>query len=202
MSATRLALVVACLAVPAFGQESAAETEMAALEMSPEMAASMAAWEAAGALGPEHAKLAAMAGTWDVTSTMWMPGAPEPTVSVGVAERTLRLGGRVLAENFTAEMMGQPFEGMAHTGYDNVTKRWWSTWSDTMSTAVIVLYGDSKDESTDEFSGTMTDPVGGLPIAMRIVIALTPDREVHTFYETHTGASEVKSMELVYVRKR
>src|SRR5690606_22499986 len=58
MSATRLAFVVACLAVPAFAQDPAPEAEASAPEMSPEMAASMAAWEAAGALGPEHAELA------------------------------------------------------------------------------------------------------------------------------------------------
>jgi hypothetical protein len=201
MSAIRLAIVVVACLVLSSGATVAQEAAEAP-EMSPEMAASMAAWEAAGKLGAEHEELAATAGRWDVTSTMWMPGTPEATVSTGVAERTLALGGRVLVEQFRSEVMGQPFEGIAHTGYDNVTKRWWSTWSDTMSTSVILLHGDSKTETTDEFSGTMIDPVGGLPIAMRIVIETTADREVHTFYETHTGAAEVKSMELVYVRKK
>lgn len=171
--------------------------------MPPEMAAMMAALEAAGTPGEHHQRLATMTGTWTVSTTMWMPGAPEPMRGTGTAERTMILGGRVLDEQFHGEAMGQSFEGSARTGWDNVTKQWWSTWSDTMSTGLFVLYGQTTDKGTEVYTGSMADPMGGPAIAMRVVaVAESPDREVHTFYEKQGDGEERKSMELIYERRK
>jgi len=55
------------------------------------------------------------------------PGT-EPEVSTGTASRRMILGGRYLEETVHAMMMGEHFEGLGLTGYDNVTGSWWGTW--------------------------------------------------------------------------
>ena len=51
------------------------------------------------------------------------------------------LGGRWVESKFTSNMMGQPFEGIGYTGYDNQKKKYMGTWQDNMSTAVMVSEG-------------------------------------------------------------
>ncbi|HEX2162632.1 MAG TPA: DUF1579 family protein, partial [Thermoanaerobaculia bacterium] len=73
-----LAAVVALVlaAPPLLAQEPEPAPEAAAPEMTPEQAAEMAAWQKAGTPGPEHEKLASMAGDWSIEVRMWMePGA-------------------------------------------------------------------------------------------------------------------------------
>ena len=56
----------------------------------------MKAWIAYGTPGAEHKTLEAMAGSWDVSTKMWMaPGAPPQEVS-GTSENKMILGGRYL----------------------------------------------------------------------------------------------------------
>ena len=57
------------------------------------------------------------------------------------------LDGRVLIEEVTSSMMGMPFTGHGMTGYDNVTGKYWSTWTDSMSTGLMVSEGtcDAQD---------------------------------------------------------
>lgn len=172
--------------------------------MSPEMAAMMEAWQKAMTPGPQHAMLASSAGTWNVAMTMWMePGAP-PTEGTGVAVRTAILGDRTVREDFTSEFMGMPFEGMALTGYDNVTQRYWSTWTDNMSTGLMHMTGTASDDgSTMSFAGEHADPMGGGMISMRIeTVNEGADREVHTFYEKKGDEEERVSMKMVYTRAK
>ena len=42
---------------------------------------------------------------------------------------------QALINNFAYERAA--FTGVGRTGYDNVTGRYWSTWTDTMSTGVV-----------------------------------------------------------------
>lgn len=70
LSATALALL---LSGPVAAQETAAP------QMTPEMQAMMEAYQKAGTPGAEHQKLAATAGTYDLTVKAWhSPDAPPP----------------------------------------------------------------------------------------------------------------------------
>lgn len=188
--------LAAVVAVPAFAGDAPAQPQMSA-----EDAAMMQAWQAAATPGPAHQALAALAGNWKATTTMWMaPGAP-PAVSQGKVKRTALLGGRVLQDEFESEVMGQPFTGIGLTGYDNVTGKVWSTWTDTMSTGVMVSYG-TRDAATGvtTMQGEMSDPMTKGPHAVRMTSkAEGPDKEVFTMYDTKDG-KEFKSMEIIYER--
>ena len=82
--------------------------------------------------GEPHKLFATLAGSWTTTTKEWMePGKP-PTESTGTAEMKMLLDGRFLQQEFTSQMMGQPFSGIGIDGYDNLRKRYVTTWIDTM----------------------------------------------------------------------
>jgi hypothetical protein len=55
----------------------------------------------------------------------------EAYMKAGTATREMALDGRVLMEELTSSMMG----------YDNVTGKYWSTWTDSMFTGLMVSEG-------------------------------------------------------------
>lgn len=170
-------------------------------QMSPEEQAMMAAMEKAATPGAEHAWLAAMAGGWDFTASFWMrPGDP-PTTSTGRAERSMMLGGRVMVEKVTSEMMGQPFEGFGMMGFDNVGWKYWGTWNDNMTTGVMSSTGTCRN-SKCEFQSTAYDPVTGKLMTARTTSEHAADREVHAMYSAGPDGKEFKTMELVYTRRK
>lgn len=190
------ALTLAALSLPALAQQGGAEREM-----TPEEKAMMAAWQKAMTPGPQHARLAESAGTWDVQSTWWTkPGEP-PEKSAGTSERTMSLGGRVLVEKFQGSMMGQAFEGLGTTGYDNVTGKWWGTWTDSMGTGMMTSTGTCEG-SRCEFTGSYNDPVTGGTQTMRMVSEHAPDRETMAMYGPGPDGKEYKMGELVYTRRK
>lgn len=186
---------------PQEGQEEMSGEAMAGEEMSPEEAAMMKAWQESMTPGPEHEELAAMAGTYDMKVTMWQDPDGEPETLTGTAERSMILGGRVLEERVTSEVMGMPFHGEARTGYDNVTGTWWSTWIDNMSTGYARSTGEEKEDGTLVFKGEAPNPMVGGMVKQKSVLTHGDDgSEVHTMYE-HRDGEWVKTMEIVYTRK-
>ncbi len=78
-----------------------------------------------------HKLFGTLAGSWTTKTKEWMePGKP-PMESTGSVEMKMLLGGRFLYQDFTGEMMGQPYSGIGTTAYDNLRKRYVSTWIDT-----------------------------------------------------------------------
>jgi hypothetical protein len=188
---------LACfLALTTLGAAAWAQTAEAP-EMSPEEAATMAAFEKAGTPGEPHAWLASTVGSWEFQGTFWTAPGTEPTLSSGTAERTVLLGGRVVREEVTSEMWGQPF---GHTGYDNMAAKYWSTWADNMSTTLMVSTGTCEN-ATCTFQATATDPMTGQPATSRWFSTHEADREVHEMYGPGPDGQEFKMMELVYARK-
>ena len=166
-----------------------------------EMSAEEAAMMASMAVGPEHAALADRTGVYTMNVTVWDPATPEPETLTGTAERTMILGGRVLQEKVSAEVMGQPFEGEARTGYDNVTKTYWSTWIDNMSTGLTSTSGKRLEDGSMELVGEAPSPVAGGMVGQKIVIRDGDDgSEVQTMFIQQEG-DWVKTMEIVYTKQ-
>lgn len=203
MSSSRravLAVVAAVALCVAWGAR--AQEEPPAEAMSPEMAAEMAAWQEAMTPGPQHQKLAAMAGEWNLDLTMWMEPGAEPMKLPSTASRRMTFGGRHLEEEVSGEFMGSPFLGRGVTGYDNASGKWWTTWIDNQSTGLMVGEGDWDDETnTLTIVTTATDPMTGEKRRVEgKTIIHSADHEVHEMWEEHDG-QRFKSMEIVYRRK-
>ncbi|MEM7451234.1 MAG: DUF1579 family protein [Pseudomonadota bacterium] len=170
--------------------EKAAEAETAM--MSEE--AMMAAMAAAATPGEPHARLAESVGTFDAAMTFLMDPSGEPQKTTMTVERTMDLGGRVMLEHWSGEFMGMPFAGRSRTGYDNVTKRYWSTWTDNWSTGVLIMYGDYDAESDSMvFKGENAHPVTGSMYTMKSVARELGDgQSIMDMYEDY-GQGMVKA---------
>ncbi len=191
-----ICVVVAVLAAPAIAQEG----EMP--QMTPEQQAEMEAYMKAGALGPQHEMMAKQVGTFDVAIKSWMDPAAPPMESKGVAVRTLQMGGRVMHEDFQADMMGTPFTGLARSGYDNVSGKYWSTWTDSMSTGIMVSEGECDESQSCTYVGTYNDPIKNGPVKSRMVTTWTsPDEQTFAMYGPGRDGTEMKMMEMVYTRR-
>jgi len=189
--------VITCmLAAPAFAQEG----EMP--QMTPEQQGEMEAYMNAGKLGPQHEQMAKAAGTFDVAMKSWMDPAAPPMESKGVAVRTLHMGGRVVHEEYQGDMMGMPFTGLARSGYDNVSGKYWSTWTDSMSTGIMVSQGECDEDQNCTYIGTHSDPVKGGPVTNRYVANWSsPDEQTFAMYGAGPDGKEVKMMEMTYTRR-
>ncbi|HYY53537.1 MAG TPA: DUF1579 domain-containing protein [Myxococcales bacterium] len=172
-------------------QMSAAEQEM------------MQKYMQAATPGPEHQKLAKLAGTWKMDVTAWMtPGAP-PEKSEGTAEFKTILGGRYLLQEVKGTMGGQPFEGRGTMGFDNVTKERFATWTDSMSTGLLVMRGkcpaDAKKCTT---RGQGSDAVAGKMVSFAETTTMTDDNHF-TFELRGPGpdGKQYKMMEIKYTRQ-
>lgn len=190
-----ICVVAALIAAPAFAQEGAMP------EMTPEQQAEMEAYMKAGALGPQHELMAQHVGTYDVAMKSWMDPAAPPMESKGVAIRTLHMGGRVLHEEFQGDMMGMPFTGLSRSGYDNVSGKYWSTWTDSMSTGIMVSEGECDEDQNCTYVGTYNDPLKG-PVTNRYVANWTsPAEQYFAMYGPGRDGQEVKMMEMIYTKR-
>lgn len=172
-------------------------------EMSPEEKAMMEAWTKAMTPGAEHQLLASKVGNWTATVSSWMaPGAP-PEVGQATAVRKMALGGRVLVEEWSGNMMGMPFEGLGTSGFDNVSKTWWGTWTDNMGTGVMTMTGtcDTDGAKGCTHTGTFMDPMTGKQKTTRSTLTWTsPNDEKMEMFDKGPDGKEFRVMEIVMKR--
>lgn len=194
----RLLVAAACLAlaVPAFAQDEATP------QLTPQQQAEMDAWIEAGTPGPQHARLAKLVGTYDLSIRSWHAPGTEPTIDTGTATRRMMLGGRVLVEEISSAMMGQPFTGHGMHGYDNVTGKHWSTWNDSMTTGIMTSEGQCDAEGACTFKGSWIDPVSKKPVSSRMTTRWTSaTTEVFEMHGPGPDGKEFRMMEITYTKR-
>ena len=211
---------VAFLGAPAFGAEDAktpaatpAAAAFAAASGQPSEAEMMKQMMELSKLNENHKLLASMEGTWDYTVKMWMNPDPKaaPSLSKGVAVRKPIMGGRFFTFDVTG-MMEMPgadgkmkpmeFKGTALEGYDNVKKKFVSTWSDNMGTGIMMSEG-TYDAATKTFTYTSEmEMMPGMKTKVRSTVKMV-DNDHHTFeWFEDRGGKDVKTMEINYTRKK
>jgi hypothetical protein len=193
--ATTAALCVALTVSAATAEDKKSEKPM-------DMQAMMETYAKLATPGEPHKQLTSLAGSWSTKTKEWMePGKPAME-STGSCEMKVLLGGRFLQQECTGEMMGKPYSGMGVSGYDNLRKKYVSTWSDTMGTGIFMMEGKgSADGKTITLRGQHAEPGGGT-MKHRAVWKLV-DNNTQTFemYMTEKDGKEMKMMEITYRRK-
>ena len=168
-----------------------------------DMQATMDVYKKLGTPSAPHKVLASMAGSWITKTKSWMEPNKPPMESTGTCEQKMLLGGRFLQQEFTGDMMGSRFIGINLIGYDNHTKKYVSTWIDSMSTGIYYFEGTaSADGKTITQESRYDDPLKG-PMKWRSVTKIVDDN-THMFemYGTDQRGKEEKMMEMTYIRKR
>jgi len=153
--------------------------------------------------GPEHQRLAKLAGKWKLEVTSWMaPGAP-PQKSEAAAEFKPIFGGRYLQQEVKGNMMDQPFEGMGIEGFDNVTQERFGTWVDSMSTGTMVVRGKcATDAKKCTLKGKVSDAAAGkeVPVSETVTVA-SDDKFTFEMHGPGPGGKDFKMLEIVYTRQ-
>jgi hypothetical protein len=194
---TMLMAVAVLLITPALAQEGHEQPQM-----TPQQQAEMEAYMNAGTPGAPHQALASSVGSYDLLIKSWHePGGPAME-ETGTAIRTMGLDGRVLMEEVTSSMMGMPFTGQLMMGYDNVTGKYWSTWTDSMSTGLMVSEGTCDDQQVCSLTGSWKDHITKGPVTMRMTTRWTsPTTQVFEMYGPGKDGNEMKRMEMTYTKK-
>lgn len=150
----------------------------------------MAAWMSLGQPGAEHEKMAAMAGTWNQKQTYWMtPGAP-PENATSTATFKPMFGGRFMVEKMKTTMAmpdGQEMdmEGMGIFGFDNLKRKHFFVWFDSLSTNM--MYGEGEaDGDTITYYSELLNPITREPMKYKTVVTThSPDKTELWMYEGH-----------------
>lgn len=168
-----------------------------------DMETMMEVYQKLGTPGAPHKMLASLAGTWATKSKGWMDPDKPPMESEGTCAQKMLLGGRYLQQEYSGDMMGAPFSGIGIMGYDNHTKRYVSTWIDSMSTGIYLFEGEATpDGKTITQESCYDDPVKG-PMTWRSVTKIV-DRDTLLFemYGIDKTGRKDKMMEITYTRKK
>jgi hypothetical protein len=153
------------------------------------------------AAAPEHARLAAMVGTWDVEMTFWTrPGGPAMTTK-GTSTIQLLLNGLFIEEKIEGTLNGAPFTTLAWTGFNTATHRYEATRIASTNTIRIAEAG-GYDEKTNQFELEADYPFAGDTWHQRTVIQPTAaDRMTATSYLRFGAVPEWKAVEIKYTRR-
>lgn len=191
-------LVVAASIAACSGALAADKAKKAAPQMDDK--AVMEMMQKAAMPGDAHKKLEPLAGKFSVQSKSWMDPTKPPEESSGTTERKWVFGNRYLEEEYQGTFMGQPFNGKGTQGYDNVTKRYFGTWMDSMSTGLTKSSG-TLEGNTIKYKGMMSDPMQGkeVPYTMNLTVA---DNDHHKLemWGPGPGGKSMKWMEMQYTR--
>jgi len=167
-----------------------------------DMQAVMEVYKKVGTPGASHKVLANLVGSWNTKTRAWMEPDKPPMEGTGTCEQKMILDGRYLEQAYTGEMMGSPFTGINLIGYDNHTKKYESTWIDSMSTGIYYFEGRaSADGRTITQESNYDDPVRG-PTVWRSVTRIVDDNTLkYEMYLTSKGGKKEKMMEMTMTRR-
>jgi hypothetical protein len=149
---------------------------------------------------PEHARLTAMVGTWDVEMTfLFQPGRPGVTVKAMSTIRPL-FGGLFVEEKIEGVLNDVPFTTLAWTGFNTATHQYEATRIATTNAARIAETG-VYDEKTNQFELKADYPLAGETWHQRTVIQQTSaDAMIATSYLSFGKVPEWKGVEIKYTR--
>jgi len=168
-----------------------------------DMQAIMKIYQKLGTPGAPHKRLASLTGSWITKTKAWMDPNTPPVESTGTCKQKMLLDGRFLQQEYSGKMMGSTFKGINLIGYDNHTKKYLSTWIDSMSTGIYFFEGTAgpNGKSITQES-RYDDPVRG-PMKWRSVSKMVnADTMAYEMYITAKGGKEEKMMEMTLTRKQ
>ena len=151
--------------------------------------------------GPEHDRLTAMCGTWDVEMTFWFqPGRPGVTIR-GTSTIQSLLNGLFVEEKIEGALNGVPFTTLAWTGFNTSTHRYEATRIASTNTMRVAETG-GYDEAAKQFELKAEYPVAGDVWHQRTVIQpISVDTMMATSYLSFGTVPEWKGVEIKYTRR-
>jgi hypothetical protein len=123
----------------------------------------------------------------------------------GTSEIRWIFGNRFLQGTTKGEWMGQPFEGMATIGYDNMKKKYVSSWVDNSGTGIMMAEGTyDAATKTYTYTGEGPDIMSGKYLPVKSTEKMTDaDTWVSEMWATDSKTGKMfKSMEIKSTRAK
>jgi hypothetical protein len=191
--------LVAMVGLAAFAQQPEAKLPPGWTEQD------MEACMLAGTPGKMHEELAKSVGVWHGQNTMWMAPGADPMSSECTVTVTSIMDGRYTKYDWEGEMPGMGlFHGVGIYGYDNVSKKFVSTWIDNHGTGIMNGVGErSPDGKTTTWQYTYNCPITQKPALLQEIETITgPDRKTYEMFGTDPkSGKEYKMMKVELTRK-
>jgi hypothetical protein len=168
--------------------------------------AAMEAWQKAMTPGEGQKRLAPMVGTFETRVRTWMDMDPTkpPEDTAGTSVNTWVLGDRYVQMKYEGIFMGETFNGIGYTGFDNVSKKYVFAWMDTAGTGMMWSTGtiDAAGKVTT-MKAMVNDPATGKPSPADTKLTIT-DNDHHKMEMWGKGpdGKMTKIMEIEYTRKK
>ncbi len=159
-------------------------------------------WAEMAKTGPEHKELGKLIGDWDMS--IKSPDHTDPsktTTSKGSEKVEWLLEGRYTKSTTNADFGGMPFTGFGINGYNTTTKKFETTWVDTMGTGQMMYSGSMDANNVLTMTCQYDDPMTNTKKTSKFVAAWT-DANTRTFkmYEVD-GSNDMLVMDATYTRK-
>ena len=150
---------------------------------------------------PEHARLTAMCGAWDVEVTFWFQPGSAGIATKGTSTIRPLFDGLFVEEKIEGTLNGVPFTTLAWTGFNTKTHRYEATRIASTNTIRIAETG-SYDEKSKQFELKAEYPFAGDTWRQRTVIQSTSaDAMLVASYLSFGKVSEWKGVEIRYTRR-
>jgi hypothetical protein len=165
------------------------------------IAALVAASTVAAGADPEHARLTAMTGTWDVELTFWFQPGGRGLTSKGTSTIRPLFGGLFVEEKIEGGLNGTPFTTLAWTGFNSATHQYEATRIASTNTIRIAETG-GYDETKKQFELKADYLLAGDTWHQRTVIqTASPDAMIATSFLSFGTVPEWKAVEIKYARR-
>lgn len=125
------------LMVSAFMTNSVFAADAPPAAADPKKQEMMKKWMEYATPNENHKVFATMTGKWKYTSKWWEKADGKPEESRGTSTIKTIMGGRFLQHETKGKAMGQPFQGLGFTGYDNLKGKYETLWFDSMGTGIM-----------------------------------------------------------------
>lgn len=160
-------------------------------------------WMALSKPGPSHRLLELFVGTWDAKITFRNGPDGKPEESRGTSTVSWILGERFIKEDFDGEALGERFQGMGITGYDNAARRFTNVWIDSLNTALATSHGKYlPDDNRFDFVGEIYDPLrGGTKSTRSSMRIVSPNKYEFVMYDSAPNGMEYRALEIEYSRR-
>jgi len=163
----------------------------------------VAALAEAGKPGAEHRKLQPFVGDWTFTMKFWADPSQSPAEMTGTIHRKWIMGDRFVQETVSGQCQGKSFEGLGLLGYDNAQKKFTSTRACGLCGTVMSGLSTCDASGTKFECGTEgTCPLTGEQVKGRDEVCIESDDKIVTRMFKNIDGKEVKTMELISIRKK
>lgn len=151
--------------------------------------------------GKEHARLKELVGSWDAEMSMDGPNGKMTSKCTAVYKTVS--GGMWIASDFEGSIGPQKFYGHGLDGYDATKKKYIGIWTDSMSTAPMILEGDfDKDGKELVMTGTAVGHDGKPEKVKTVTTSKDADHFTFKFYMVGADGKETPAFTIDYTRKK